>query len=117
MRHRKSGRKLGMPTDQRMALLYGLVSSLFHHNRVKTTRAKAKEAARLAEKIITKAKRGDLSARRQVLRVIRDADLVDYLFTQIAPRYSDRPGGYTRVIRAGVRRGDQAEMAILELVE
>ena len=100
-----------------MALLRGLVSALFRHNRIKTSWPKAKEAARLAEKIVTKAKRGDLAARRQVLRDISDPDLVDHLFSEIAPRYGDRPGGYTRVIRAGVRRGDEAQMAILELVE
>ena len=117
MRHRKSGRKLGRPGDQRKALLRGLVGALLRHNRIKTSVQKAKEAARMAEKLITKAKRGDLAARRQVLRVLPEPELVDHLFTQIAPRYADRPGGYTRVIRAGVRQGDQAEMAILELVE
>ena len=117
MRHRKTGRQLGRPADQRKALLQGLVSALLRHNRIKTTVQKAKEAARTADRLITKAKRGDLAARRQVLRVIPDPALVDHLFTQIAPRYTDRPGGYTRVIRAGVRQGDQAEMAILELVE
>ena len=100
-----------------MALLRGLVSALFRHNRIKTSWAKAKEAARLAEKIITKAKRGDLAARRLVLREIHDPDLVDHLFSEIAPRYGERRGGYTRVIRAGVRRGDETQMAILELVE
>lgn len=117
MRHRKTGRQLGRPGDQRKALLRGLVGALLRHNRIKTSVQKAKEAGRMAEKLITKAKRGDLAARRQVLRVIPDPALVDHLFTQIAPRYADRPGGYTRVIRAGVRQGDQAEMAILELVE
>ena len=117
MRHRKAGKQLGRPGDQRKALLRGVVDALLRHNRIKTTVAKAKQAAPIAEKIITKAKRGDLAARRLVLRQINDPDLVDYLFTQIAPRYTDRPGGYTRIIRAGLRRGDQAEMAILELVE
>ena len=117
MRHRKAGKQLGRPSDQRKALLRGVVDALLRHNRIKTTVVKAKQAAPIAEKIITKAKRGDLAARRQVLRLINDQDLVDYLFTQIAPRYTERPGGYTRIIRAGQRRGDQAEMAILELVE
>ena len=117
MRHRKAGKRLGRPTDQRRALLRGVVGALLRHNRIKTTVAKAKQAAPMAEKIITQAKRGDLAARREVLRMINDPDLVDYLFAQIAPRYTDRPGGYTRIIRAGLRRGDQAEMAIIELVE
>ena len=88
-----------------MALLRGLVSALLRHNRIKTSVPKAKEASRMAEKLITKAKRGDVAARREVLRVLAEPELVDYLFTQIAPRYGERPGGYTRVIRAGVRRG------------
>ena len=117
MRHRKAGRKLGRPTKQRKALLRGLVAALFRHNRIKTSWPKAKEAARMAEKLITTAKRADLAARRRVLRDISDPDLVDHLFTQIVPRYDQRSGGYTRVIRAGVRRGDDAQMAILELVE
>lgn len=117
MRHRKDHRKLNRATDQRLALLRSLVSSLFRHNRIKTTVQKAKEAARMAERLITLAKRGDLAARRRVLRHIRDSDLVGYLFEEIAPRYQERDGGYTRVIRAGRRRGDAAQMAILELAE
>ena len=100
-----------------MALLRALVSSLLRHNRIKTTISKAREASRLAEKLITKAKQGDLAARREVLRVIPEPELVDHLFEQIAPRYRERAGGYTRVIRAGVRRGHDTKMAILELVE
>ncbi len=117
MRHRKDHRKLNRATDQRLALLRSLVSSLFRHNRIKTTVQKAKEAARMAEQLITLAKRGDLAARRRVLRHISDSDLVGYLFEEIAPRYQERDGGYTRVIRAGRRRGDAAQMAILELAE
>ena len=117
MRHRKDHRKLNRATDQRLALLSSLAISLFTHNRIKTTVQKAKEASRLAERLITLAKRGDLSARRQVLRTIRDRHLVTYLFDEIAPRYDDREGGYTRIIRAGRRRGDAAQMAILELTE
>jgi len=117
MRHRKNYRKLNRATDQRLALLRSLVASLFTHNRIKTTVQKAKEASRLAEKLITLAKRGDLPARRRVLRSIHDQDLVSYLFEEIAPRYDDRDGGYTRIIRAGRRRGDAAQMAILELSE
>lgn len=117
MRHRKDHRKLNRATDQRLALLRSLVCSLFRHNRVKTTVQKAKEAARMAERLITLAKRSDLAARRRVLRHIPDSDLVGYLFAEIAPRYQDRDGGYTRIIRAGRRRGDAAQMAILELAE
>ncbi len=117
MRHRKNHRKLNRATDQRLALLRSLVAALFRHNRIKTSVQKAKEARRLAERLITLAKRGDLAARRQVLRTITDADLVGYLFEEVAPRYQDREGGYTRIIRAGQRRGDAAEMAILELIE
>jgi len=119
MRHRKAHRKLGRATDQRLALLRGLVASLFRHDKIETTLPKAKEARRLAEKLITLAKReeGQLAARRQVLRHITDASLVRHLFDEIAPRYVDRPGGYTRITRAGLRRGDGAQMAILELGE
>ncbi len=115
MRHRKDHRKLGRPTDQRMAMLRSQVDSLFRHSRVKTTVQKAKETQRMAEKLITIAKRGGLHARRRVLRRICDKDLVAYVFDELVPRYADREGGYTRVIRAGRRNGDNAEMAILEL--
>lgn len=117
MRHRKDHRKLGRPTDQRLAMLRSQVDALFRHSRVKTTLQKAKETQRMAERLITTAKRGDLHARRQVLRRIRDKALVAYLFDEIAPRYADRNGGYTRVIRAGRRAGDNAQMAILELTD
>jgi len=117
MRHRKNYRKLNRATDQRIALLRSLVNSLFRHDQIKTTVQKAKEASRLAERMITLAKRGDLAARRQVLREIHDPDLVGHLFSEIAPRYTGREGGYTRIIRAGQRRGDAAQMAILELAE
>ncbi|MGD9497321.1 MAG: 50S ribosomal protein L17 [Armatimonadota bacterium] len=117
MRHRRDHRKLGRPTDQRLALLRSQVDALFRHNRVKTTVQKARETQRMAERLITTAKRGDLHARRQVLRKIRDKDLVAHLFDEIVPRYADREGGYTRVVRAGRRAGDNAEMAILELTD
>jgi large subunit ribosomal protein L17 len=110
-------RKLNRASDQRTALLRAQAASLFKHNSIKTTHAKAKESARFAEGLITLAKRGDLAARRLVLRDLKDPKLVAFLFTEIAPRYADRPGGYTRVIHAGVRRGDSAEMAILELTD
>jgi large subunit ribosomal protein L17 len=117
MRHLKDHRRLGRPTDQRDALLRGLVTGLFRHSQIKTTLQKAKEARRVADKLITFAKRGDLASRRQVLRTLPDPKLVGYLFEEIAPRFASRPGGYTRVTPAGQRRGDAAQMAILELVD
>jgi large subunit ribosomal protein L17 len=117
MRHLKDHRKLGRATDQRLALLRALVTGLFQHNHIKTTLEKAKEARRLADKLITLARRGDLSARRQVLRTLPDPQLVGHLFDDIARRFADRPGGYTRIIPAGRRRGDGAQMAILELTD
>jgi large subunit ribosomal protein L17 len=117
MRHLMDHRRLGRPTDQREALLRALVIGLFRHNHIKTTLQKAKEARRVADKLITLAKRGDLSARRTVLKTIPDAQLVGHLFENIGPRFTDRPGGYTRIIPAGLRRGDSAQMAILELSE
>jgi len=117
MRHRKNYRKLNRATDQRIALLRAEVMALFRHNQIKTTLCKAKEARRLADRLITLAKRGDLAARRQVLRHINDAGLVKHLFDEIAGRFDEREGGYTRVIRAGRQRGDGTQMAILELTE
>jgi large subunit ribosomal protein L17 len=119
MRHRKDHRKLNRATDQRLALLKSLVSSLFRHDKIVTTLPKAKEARRLAEKLITLARRDHnaLSARRQVLRYVTDPDLVKHLFDEIAPRYRERPGGYTRIVRVGRRRGDGAQMAALELAK
>lgn len=117
MRHKKDFKRLGRPTDQRVALLRSQVRALLWHNRIKTTVEKAHETSRMAEKIITLAKRGDLAARRQVLRDVPDAKLVRHIFDEIAPRYATRPGGYTRIVHAGMRRGDSAEMAILELCD
>lgn len=117
MRHRNSHRILNRATDQRIALLRALVTSLLRHNRIKTTAEKAKEASRMADRMISLAKRGDLASRRMVLRDVQDPELVKHLFTEIAPRYSSREGGYTRVVLAGQRRGDAAQMAILELTE
>lgn len=117
MRHRKDHRKLGRPTDQRLAMLRSQVDALLRHNRIKTTVQKAKETQRMVEKLISTARRGDVHARRQVLKKVRDKDLVAHLFEEIAPRFADREGGYTRVIRAGRRTGDNAEMAILELTD
>ncbi len=119
MRHRKDHRKLNRATDQRLALLKSLVASLFRHNKIVTTLPKAKEARRLADKLITLAKRdhNELSARRLVRRHITDPELVKHLFEEIAPRFTERPGGYTRIVRVGKRRGDGAQMAALELAE
>ena len=117
MRHRKDHKRLGRATDQRIALMRSQVDSLFRHSRIRTTLQKAKESQRMAEKLITLARRGDLASRRRVLRKVRDKELVKHLFEEIAPRYADRPGGYTRVIKAGLRTGDAAQMAILELID
>jgi large subunit ribosomal protein L17 len=116
MRHKYSGRKLGRTSSHRQAMFRNMVTSLFEHERIVTTAEKAKEARPIAEKMITLAKRGDLHARRQALSFIRSKDIVEKLFTQIKDSFEDRKGGYTRIIKTGVRRGDCASMAILELV-
>lgn len=117
MRHRVSFRKLSRTHEHRRALLRNLVTSLFLHERIETTVAKAKEARRVAERMITFAKRGDLSARRHVDSYVFDPAATRKLFETIAPWYKDRPGGYTRIIRVGRRLGDAGEMAIFELVK
>ncbi len=110
------GPRLGSgPAHQRL-LLAGLAASLFTHEKINTTEAKAKAVRPLAEKLITFAKRGDLAARREVLKVIPDRDVVHKLFSEIGPRYADRPGGYTRILKLGQRQGDGAPMARIELV-
>lgn len=109
-------RKLGRPTAHRSAMLRNLVTSLLREEKIETTVTRAKEAKRMAEKMITLGKRGDLHARRQALAYIYDEDVVKKLFDEIAPKYADRNGGYTRVLKLGPRRGDGAEIAILELV-
>jgi large subunit ribosomal protein L17 len=106
----------GSPAHERL-MLANLATSLFKHGRITTTETKAKRLRPLAERLITKAKRGDLHARRQALAVVRDKDVVFALFDQIAPRFSNRPGGYTRIVKTGPRKGDAAPMAIIELVE
>jgi large subunit ribosomal protein L17 len=98
-------------------MLANLATSLFRHGKIRTTESKAKRLRPLAEQLITKAKRGDLAARRRVLSVVRDKDVVYTLFDQIAPRYANRNGGYTRIVKVGPRKGDAAPMAIIELVE
>ena len=97
-------------------MLRSIVTSLFQHERIETTEAKAKELRKVADKMLTLAKRGDLHARRQVLAYMMDEDVVKKLFDEIAPKYKDRQGGYTRIIKTGVRQGDAAPMVIIELV-
>ncbi len=112
----KGARLGGSPAHQKM-ILSNLATSLFEHGRITTTEAKARRLRPFAERLITKAKRGDLHARRQVLAVIRDKGVVHELFTEIGPRYATRPGGYTRITKLGPRKGDNAPMAVIELVE
>ena len=109
-------RKLGRPTDHRVAMLRNLTTSMLRAGRIETTYTRAKETQRMAEKMITLGKRGDLHARRQALAYIYDEAVVHKLFTEIAPKYKDRDGGYTRVLKLGPRQGDGSEMAILEFV-
>ena len=109
-------RKLGRPTDQRRAMLRNLTTSLLKHGKIETTVTRAKETRCLAEKMITLGKRGDLHARRQALAFVTEEDVVKELFDNIAPKYAERKGGYTRMIKMGPRRGDASEMVILELV-
>ena len=110
-------RKLGRPTDQRKAMLRGLVTSLLENGKIETTLARAKEVRCLADKMITLGKTNTLHTRRQALSFVTKKDVVYKLFEEIAPKYADRNGGYTRVLKAGPRRGDGAEMAIIELVK
>lgn len=109
-------RKLGRNSAQRKSMLRNLVTDLFREGRISTTDCRAKEARREAEKLITLAKRGDLHARRQVLGYVFDETVVTKLFEEIAPKYSERQGGYTRILKLGPRRGDNAEVVFLELV-
>ena len=117
MRHRKDHRRLGRKREHRHALLRNLVTALFQHERIETTVAKAKETRRLAERMITFGKQGDLAARRHVARFILKPEIVAKLFATIAPWYTERHGGYTRIIRIGHRLGDAGETAYLELVK
>ncbi|ACD22396.1 50S ribosomal protein L17 [Clostridium botulinum] len=109
-------RKLGLPTDQRRAMLRNLVTSLLKHGKIETTVTRAKETRSIAEKMITLGKRGDLHARRQALAFIQEELVVKNLFDNVAPKYAERNGGYTRMYKKGPRRGDGAEVVILELV-
>jgi large subunit ribosomal protein L17 len=117
MRHRKDGYKLGRLTQHRWALFRNLLTGLFRHERIETTEAKAKAVRGLADHVITLAKRENLHARRQVLSLVPDTDVVGRIFDTIAARFSDRNGGYTRIVKAGLRRGDAAPMVLLELVD
>jgi large subunit ribosomal protein L17 len=117
MRHGVSGRKLGVTSSHRVAMLRSMATSLIKHEQITTTLPKAKELRPYVERIITLGKRGDLHARRQAYAKIRDEKVVDKLFTTIAERYKARQGGYTRVLKAGMRYGDAADMAVIELVE
>jgi large subunit ribosomal protein L17 len=117
MRHGRTGKKLGRDASHRKALYANLACSLFEHGRIRTTEAKAKAVKPYAEKMITLARRGDLHARRQALAELRSQEIVHQLFSDVAPRMADRPGGYTRIIKIGPRFGDAAEMVYLELVD
>ena len=117
MRHRNAGFKLGRVTQHRWALFRNLLVALFRHERIETTEAKAKAVRGLADHMITLAKRDNLHARRQVLSMVPDTEVVGQLFGTIAPRFADRNGGYTRIIKAGPRPGDNAPMVLLELVD
>jgi large subunit ribosomal protein L17 len=117
VRHRKDGYKLGRLTQHRWALFRNLLTGLFRHERIETTEAKAKAVRGLADHVITLAKRENLHARRQVLGLVPDTEVVGRIFDTIAARFSDRHGGYTRIIKGRVRRGDAAPMVLLELVD
>ncbi len=116
MRHRKKGRKLSRTASHRRATLRNMATSLFRHERIETTTARAKELRPYAERLITLARRGDLHSRRLAARKIQDRQVLGKLFDDIAPRYSERPGGYTRILKLGNRKGDAAEMSLIELV-
>lgn len=117
MRHQRVGKKLGRDSAHRKALYANLAGALIEHGRIKTTVTKAKAVKPLAEQMITLGRRGDLHARRQATAVLRSRDVVHKLFDEVAPRFKDRPGGYSRIVRIGPRQGDAAEMAYLELVD
>lgn len=117
MRHGKSGRRLGRTTSHREAMFRNLVTSFLNHEKITTTDAKAKEIRTVAEKMITLGKRGDLHSLRLAASYIREKSVVTKLFSTIAPRYKDRPGGYTRIVKLGTRQGDAAPVSLIELVE
>ena len=117
MRHRKGPRKLNRTSSHRKAMFANMSAALIKHEQIVTTLPKAKELRSIVDKLITLGKRGDLHARRQALSTIKDRVLVEKIFSTLAERYADRPGGYTRVLKAGFRHGDNAPMAIIELVD
>ena len=117
MRHQRAGKKLGRDSAHRKALYSNLTGALIEHGRIKTTEAKAKAVRPVAEKMITLGRRGDIHARRQALAYLRSQEVVHKLFSEVAPRFADRPGGYSRIVRLGPRQGDSAPMAYLELVD
>ena len=117
MRHRRTGNKLGRTTSHRKAMLSNMATSLVEHKKIRTTHAKAKEARKVVERLITFAKKGTVAARRQVLKTIRNKEIVKILFDEVAPKYADRNGGYTRIVKLGRRVGDGASLACLELVD
>ncbi|HEY1369006.1 MAG TPA: 50S ribosomal protein L17 [Gaiellaceae bacterium] len=117
MRHHRAGKKLGRDAAHRRALYANLTCSLIEHGRIKTTEAKAKAVKPLAEQMITLGRRGDLHARRQALARLRSQEIVHLLFSEVGPRFVDRPGGYSRIVKLGPRQGDSAEMVYLELVD
>jgi large subunit ribosomal protein L17 len=116
MRHRRAGKKLGRDSAHRKALYSNLAGALIEHGRIKTTQAKAKAVKPFAEQMITLGKRGDLHARRLALAELRSQDVVHRLFADVAPRFAERPGGYTRIVKLGPRKSDSTEMVFLELV-
>ena len=116
MRHLKSGRKLNRTSSHRWALMRNLITSLLREEKIQTTDPKAKELRRWADRVITLGKQGSLHARRQALGIVQDKSVVRKLFDTIAPRFKDRPGGYTRIIKIGWRRGDAAPVSLIELV-
>ena len=119
MRHRRKGRKLGRDSAHRKALYSNMCGALFEHGRIRTTEAKAKELRPIAEKLITLARKdpGDVAAQRQAVAYLRSKDSVHRLFHEVAPRFTERPGGYTRIVKLGPRQGDAAPMAYIELVD
>ena len=117
MRHLKSGRQLSRNSSHRWALMRNLITALLREEKIRTTDPKAKELRRWVERVITLGKRGSLHARRQALSIVNDKAVVKKLFDTIAPRFKDRPGGYTRIMKVGIRRGDAAPVSIIELVD
>jgi large subunit ribosomal protein L17 len=117
VRHQRAGKKLGRAPAHRRALYANLACSLIEHGRIRTTEAKAKAVKPFAEQMITLGKRGDLSARRQAIAQLRSQDAMRKLFDDIAPRFAERPGGYSRIVKLGQRQGDAADMVYLELVD